>query len=631
MCGIVGMVDRRGASAETLTARVRAMMDAIRHRGPDDDGDWVDSEAGAALGFRRLAIIDLSPGGHQPMASADGRFVAVYNGEIYNYRELKAELSGLGHRFQSTSDTEVMLAAVGQWGPKAAIQRLVGMFAITLWDRENRTLTLARDRLGEKPVHYSEANGLFLFGSELKALRAHPDCPAAIDAQALSHFFRRAYVPAPLTIYAGVKKLPPGHILTLAPGKPADVEPYWSLAEVAARPRAAFSSEEEAVERLDALLRDAVSRATISDRPLGVLLSGGIDSSTVAAVMQATSTAKVKSFTIGFGEASHDESGHAEAVARHLGTDHVTLTATAADALALVPDMAQIYDEPFADSSQVPTYMVSRLARAHVVVALSGDGGDEVFAGYNRHVALAQMGAVLDLPKSVRGVVASLAAGVPPSFWDRAASFLPESVRPREIGDTMQKLAGILGAEDADAMHERLLTQWQLPPVAAPYPPPAPPGAALADPLERMQLRDSLDYLPDDILVKVDRASMAVGLETRAPLLDYRLVELAWRLPRSMRVRGSSGKWALRRVLERYVPRALTDRPKTGFALPLADWLRGPLRDWAEPLLAAGALHPALDADPIRAAWEDHLAGRQNHQHRLWCVLMFQAWSQRWA
>lgn len=630
MCGIVGIVDRRGASSEALTSHVQAMMGAIRHRGPDDDGDWVDGEAGVALGFRRLAIIDLSPGGHQPMVSADGRFVVVYNGEIYNYRELKAELSGLGHRFQSQSDTEVMLAAIGQWGVKAAMQRLCGMFAIALWDRETRTLTLARDRLGEKPVHYAHTGGLFLFGSELKGLRAHPDCPHDIDPAALSHYFRRAYVPAPLTIYAGVRKLPPGHILTLAPGRDAVVEPYWSLAEIAARPRSTLS-EDELVERLDALLRDAVARTTIADRPLGALLSGGVDSSSVAALMQATSTARIKSFTIGFGEASHDESAAAEAVARHLGTDHVTLRATPEDALSLIPSMAEIYDEPFADSSQVPTHMVSRLAREHVVVVLSGDGGDEVFAGYNRHVAMAQLGSLLDLPRSVRGFAASLAGAVPPSVWEAGASVLPASVRPREMADKMQKLAGFLDAENADAVHERLLTQWDEPPVASPSPPPAPPGAALADALERMQLRDSLDYLPDDILTKVDRASMAVGLEARAPLLDHRVVELAWSLPRSMRVRGGKGKWALRRVLDRYVPRALIDRPKTGFALPLAEWLRGPLRDWAESLLATNALHPALKPEPIRAAWAEHLAGTRNHQHRLWCVLMFQAWAKRWG
>ena len=375
MCGIVGILDRRGASAEALSGTVRAMMDAIRHRGPDDDGDWVDGQSGVALGFRRLAIIDLSPGGHQPMVSADGRFVAVFNGEVYNYRELKAELAGLGHRFQSQSDTEVMLAAAAQWGAKAALQKLVGMFAIALWDRETKTLTLARDRMGEKPLYYAWNNGLLLFGSELKGLRAHPDCPGAIDPVALSHFFRRAYVPAPLTIHAGVKKLPPAHLLTLAPNAEPVIEPYWSLAEIAARPRASFS-EDEAIERLDAMLRDAVKRCTIADRPLGVLLSGGIDSSTVAALMQATSTTKAKSFTIGFGEASHDESRHAEAVARHLGTDHVTLNASSKDALDLVPSMAEIYDEPFADSSQIPTHMVSRLAREHVVVVLSGDGGD---------------------------------------------------------------------------------------------------------------------------------------------------------------------------------------------------------------------------------------------------------------
>lgn len=403
-----------------------------------------------------------------------------------------------------------------------------------------------------------------------------------------------------------------------------------SLAEIAARPRSTLP-EDELIERLDALLRDAVARTTIADRPLGVLLSGGVDSSAVAALMQATSTAKIKSFTIGFGEASHDESAAAEAVARHLGTDHVSLRATPDDALALIPSMAEIYDEPFADSSQVPTHMVSRLAREHVVVVLSGDGGDEVFAGYNRHVAMAQLGSLLDLPRSVRGFAASLAGAVPPSVWEAGASVLPASVRPREMADKMQKLAGFLEAENADAVHERLLTHWDAPPVVSPKPPPAPPGAALADALERMQLRDALDYLPDDILAKVDRASMAVGLEARAPLLDHRVVELAWSLPKSMRVRGSTGKWALRRVLDRYVPRALIDRPKTGFALPLAEWLRGPLRNWAESLLAPSALHPALSAGPIRAAWAEHLAGTRNHQHRLWCVLMVQAWAKRWA
>ena len=634
MCGVVGIVDRRGLGAEPLGRHLEAMREALAHRGPDDAGDWVDAESGAALGFRRLAIIDLSPAGHQPMVSADGRFVIVYNGEIYNYRELKAELTQAGHRFQGGSDTEVLLAAIGQWGPKAALQRTVGMFAIALWDREFRTLTLARDRLGEKPLHYAELDNLFLFGSELKALRAHPDCPAAIDAEALSHFFRRAYVPAPWTIHAGIRKLPPGHLLTLAPGAAAVVEPYWSLAEIAARPRLSVT-EAEAIDRLDALLRDAVSRSTISDRPLGVLLSGGIDSSSVAALTQATASAPVKSFTIGFGEATHDESAHAAAVAAHLGTDHTTLTASAGDALALAPVMADIYDEPFADSSQIPTYMVSRLARDHVVVVLSGDGGDEVFAGYNRHVLISSLAPVLALPAPLRAMPAALARLVPPGLWDAAAQLAPDSLRPREFGDKMQKLAGVLGAADAAEVHERLLTHWERPPVAAPHPPPRPAAAlgdvAIDDALAAMQLRDSLDYLPDDILAKVDRASMAVGLEARAPLLDHRVVELAWSLPDDMRVRAGVGKRALRKVLDRYVPRRLVERPKTGFALPLADWLLGPLRDWAESLLDPKALHPALAPAPIRAAWADHLAGRINHQHRLWCVLMFQAWAKRWG
>lgn len=630
MCGVVGIVDRRGASAEALDARIHAMMDAIRHRGPDDDGAWTDAANGVALGFRRLAIIDLSPAGHQPMVSSDGRFIALFNGEVYNYRELRDELAALGHRFQGQSDTEAMLAAVLEWGPRAALQRLTGMFALALWDRKTRVLTLARDRMGEKPLHYAERGGLFLFGSELKGLRAHPDCPGEIDGQALSHVFRRGHVPAPLTIYAGVRKLPPGHLLTLAPGSAPVIEAYWSLDEVAARPRTGFASDADAVERLDALLRDAVSRSMIADRPLGVLLSGGVDSSTIAALMQAGSSSPVKSFTIGFSEASHDESAAAAAVARHLGTEHTALTARPEDALAVVPELAGIYDEPFADSSQIPTLLVSRLAREHVVVVLSGDGGDEVFAGYNRHVLMARMAPLLGLPAGLRGRVAGLADRLSPALLDRVAGLLPSRLRPREAADKMQKLARVLGAADAGEIHERLLTHWELPPLFEPYPPPPAQGLALADPLERMQLRDSLEYLPDDILVKVDRASMSAGLEARAPFLDHRVVELAWRLPRTMRVRGGTGKWALRRVLDRYVPKALVDRPKTGFALPLAAWLRGPLRDWAEALLAPDALHPALDRGPIRAAWAEHLSGARNHQHRLWCVLMVQAWAQRW-
>lgn len=642
MCGFCGILtaspgpfsDRGG-----MEAAVRRMNDTIAHRGPDGDGVWVDEAAGVALAHRRLAIVDLSPLGRQPMESADGRWVIAYNGEIYNFQDLRAELEAAGHRFRGHSDTEVLVEGVAAWGVEATARRLVGIFALALWDRRERALHLARDQMGVKPLYWARFGGTVLFGSQPKALRAHPAFRADIDRDALASYLRFAYVPAPHTIYAGVHKLEPGCILTIC----QDAEPvrtvYWSL-EAAVRAGVSDRlslSDEEAADRLEALLSDAVGRQMMADVPLGAFLSGGVDSSTVVALMQAQSARPVRTFTIGFREAGYDESADARAVARHLGTDHTELTVEPGDALAAIPAMADWYDEPFADSSQVPTFLVSQLTRRSVTVALSGDGGDELFAGYRRYFLGARLWRGLaPLPAGLRGAAAGLIRTVPPARWDALLGRVPGL---RMAGDKMHKLAGILGCADADAVYRALVSQWPDPAQVAPggHEPrgllwAADPAALLPDFTERMQYLDAATYLPDDILAKVDRASMAVALEARVPLLDHRVVEFAWRLPLHQKIRDGQGKHLLRRVLYRHVPKELIERPKMGFSVPIAEWLRGPLRPWAEELLDERRLRAGglLDAGIVRTAWAEHLSGRRNWQHRLWAVLMFQAWKARW-
>ncbi len=622
------------------------MATSLAHRGPDDEGVWVDAHVGVALGHRRLSILDLSTEGHQPMVSASGRYVVVFNGEIYNFQELRSELERTPRAavpaFRGHSDTEVMLAAFEQWGVEEAVARFNGMFAFIVWDREERLLHLVRDRLGEKPLFYAWMGNTFLFGSELKALRCHPDFRAEIDRDALALYMKFGYVPAADSIYRGTYKLPPGCLLTVAvpPSERPEPASYWSARDVAedgvANPFP--GSLEEVIARLEDLLRDSIRLRMVADVPLGVLLSGGIDSSTVTALMQAQSTRPIKTFSIGFKDPEFNEATHAAGVARHLGTDHTELYVTPGHALAVIPRLPTIYDEPFADSSQIPTFLVCSLARKHVKVGLSGDGGDEVFGGYNRHVWGPRIWKTMRwIPKGVRKKVAAALTVLSPQEWDTAFQkmevLLPEIIKQTHPGDKLHKLAEIGVAENPEAMYEKLVSHWNgaeslVLGTSGPSALYRGLGAELPDFTQRMMYLDTVTYLPDDILVKVDRASMSVSLETRVPFLDHRVVEFAWKLPSAMKIRNGQGKRLLRQILHQHVPKKLTERPKAGFAIPLADWLRGPLRDWAEALLDERRLEAEgfLAPKPIRDKWVEHLSSKRNWVSQLWNVLMFQAW-----
>ena len=646
MCGLTGFWQASAASEPILTARLERMAATLTHRGPDDSGTWVDATAGIALGFKRLAIIDLSPTGRQPMVSMDGRFVIVCNGEIYNYRELREELGCRGRRFRGHSDTEVILEACAEWGIEAALDRFVGMFAFAVWDRVERELTLCRDRLGKKPLYYTNVGTTFLFGSELKALRAYPGFSGAVDRDALALYLRFSYVPVPYSIHTGVRKLPPGHLAVIRPGREPEIRCYWDAGLIVQRAlenRPAIS-DAEAVEGLDGLLRTATACRMIADVPLGAFLSGGVDSSTVVALMQAQSSRPVKTFSIGFHIEGYNEAEAAKAVAKHLGTEHTELYVTPGEALAVIPCLPDVYDEPFADSSQIPTLLVSQLARRKVTVALSGDGGDELFAGYTRYAWAEQIWRKTQfLPAAVRRLAAGSIECVSPGRWDalyRAVEpTLPSRWRQMLPGDKLHKLAALLVLDGPDAIYQRLVSSWH-------HPFDAVLGARerqalLLDPAlgqnipnstERMMFTDLVTYLADDIMVKVDRASMAVGLEVRGPLLDHRVVEWAWRLPLTLKRRAGQSKWVLRQVLYRYVPPELVERPKSGFGVPIDVWLRGPLREWAEGLLDERRLEQDgfFRPEPIREAWRRHLSGHYNLHHQLWPILMFQAWKQRW-
>ncbi len=600
------------------------MTEALHHRGPDAGDVFVDAAAGLALGHRRLSIVDLTPNGAQPMVSSCGRFVISYNGEVYNADELRPGLEAAGRRFRGHCDTEVIVEGAAVWGVEATVRRLIGMFAMALWDRRDRVLYLVRDRLGIKPLYWADFDGSVVFGSELKALRADDGWTPELDRNALASFLRLGYVPAPHAIYRGAHQLPPGAILAARETGDPVIEPYWSLADIARDGQAARLdvSEDEAADRLDALLRDAVGRRMVADVPLGAFLSGGIDSSTVVALMQAQSTRPVRSFSIGFRERGFDEAGHAAAVARHLGTDHTELYVEPEHAMSVIPRLATMYDEPFADSSQIPTFLVSEMTRRHVTVALSGDGGDELFAGYTRYFRGQTLWRMIDnMPRAARELAAAGVRAVSPSAWTALGAVIPERRRPTQFGDKMHKLAGVLaGDAEASAFYRQVVSQWVDP--AQIVIGGVEPKGVLEDPrikdivpdfVERMQYLDTLTYLPDDILTKVDRASMAVALEARVPLLDHRVVAFAWSLPPAMKAGDGMGKRLLRRVLHRYVPPALVDRPKMGFGVPIQDWLRGPLRDWAAPLLderrlaAEGIFRP----EPIARRWREHLSGDQ--------------------
>lgn len=624
------------------------MANQLAHRGPDDSGTWVDPTAGLALGFRRLAIVDLSEHGHQPMQSPSGRFTLVFNGEVYNHATLRAQLEQQGWTFRGHSDTEVVCAAFECWGIEGAVSRFVGMFAMAVWDTAGRHLSLVRDRLGIKPLYYSFRNGTLAFGSELKALMAAPAFDRAIDDDALGLYLRYLYVPAPRTIFRHASKLLPGHILTLgaAESEPPRVRPYWSVDQVYQRAVADpfMGSDEDAVDEFAQLLSDAVRLRMQADVPLGALLSGGVDSSAVVALMQANATRATKTFSIGFTDAEYDEGHHASAVARHLGTDHTNVVMTGADALSVVPNLPDLFDEPLANPSQIPTYLICGIARRDVIVALTGDGGDELFAGYHRYLQGERLIGQLDtIPRPLRRAAAAVARVGGADSWDRAfraaSPLLPKSKRYRLAGEKVMKVANLLEQETSGGMYRSLVSACQHPNqlLSSNRNPDGPLEHRLATTdgiplLDRMMLADQSTYLPDDLLAKVDRASMAVSLEARVPLLDHRVVEFSWRLPRSMKMRDGQGKWILRKVLHRYVAPDLVERPKVGFSVPIAGWLRGPLKGWSEDLLFGAEIHNQwLQKEPVQKAWSEFQQGRSEVALQLWAVLMFESWRQRWA
>ncbi|HVL76496.1 MAG TPA: asparagine synthase (glutamine-hydrolyzing) [Noviherbaspirillum sp.] len=646
MCGLTGFLRAAPCAAEEQLAVLGRMTDAIEHRGPDDAGHWSDGAAGIFLGHRRLSIVDLSPAGHQPMRSASGRYLIVYNGEIYNHLQLRAQLPA-DLPWRGHSDTETLLAGFDAWGIRGTTERLIGMFAFAVWDRQAATLTLARDRIGEKPLYYGwqgrGRDAVFLFGSELKALRAHPAFVGVVNRDALALQMRHNYIPAPYSIYEGIAKLPPGSLLRLAHGQREPViEAYWSVARAVELGMADpfIGTPEEAVDALEHLLKDAVHAQMAADVPLGAFLSGGVDSSTVVALMQRQSVQPVKTFSIGFHEAGFNEAHHAKAVAQHLGTDHTELYVSAEQVRDVIARMPLVYDEPFSDSSQLPTFLVAQLARQHVTVSLSGDAGDELFCGYDRYSITARTWKLMNAtPLAMRRMAAKGLTAVRASTWSRladgAARVLPPPMRIPNVGDKLHKGAYALQCQSLDALYLRLVSHWDDP--ASMVIGATEPRTVLTAPderfvkldgIQRMMALDMLSYLPDDILVKVDRAAMSVSLETRVPFLDHRVVELAWRLPLSFKLREGTTKWALRQVLYRYVPKTLIERPKMGFGVPIGDWLRGPLRGWAENLLDAARLRRDgyFDSDMVRQRWDEHLSGRRNWQYHLWDVLMFQSW-----
>ncbi|WP_191488713.1 asparagine synthase (glutamine-hydrolyzing) [Pseudomonas sp. FEN] len=644
MCGIAGFWHPNSQGRYDEPNALKRMTNAIFHRGPDDAGAW-DNGAGLFLGHRRLAIVDLTSAGHQPMTSPTGRYVIVFNGEIYNFQALRKALDAAQQSplpWRGHSDTEVMLAAFEHWGIAETLRKLVGMFALAVWDRTRETLTLARDRIGEKPLYYGLKNGALIFASELQALNAHPSFDAEVSRGSLAQLLKYAYIPSPNSIYEGIHKLPPGSWIelndaVLASGTIGAPQTYWELPTVQSGSGPTLS-DAEAIEQLHELMRTTIRDQMVADVPLGAFLSGGIDSTLIVSLMQSLSSQQVKTFTIGFDNPGYNEAEHAKAVARHLGTDHTELYVSGADALNVVPKLSDIYGEPFADSSQIPTYLVSQLARTQVTVSLSGDAGDELFGGYNRYQFLPSLWRKLSrVPGPARRLVARLIESTPPNRWDSIANglnpIIPSSLRVRLPGEKLHKLAGIMRYDSASQMYDRVVSQWPnaTDVVIGAHTMSSQASVGNSDFASWMMRQDTLTYLPDDILAKVDRAAMAVSLETRVPFLDHRIVEFASTLPMSLKIRNGSTKWILRQLLYRYVPRELIERPKMGFGIPLHDWLRGPLRDWAESLLDPQRLASEgyFTPGPIRAVWERHLRGQGNYQQQLWPVLMFQAWLDR--
>lgn len=649
MCGISGFVERRrDRSSAELRSTATHMAATLYHRGPDDDGVWSDERYGVGLGFQRLSIIDLTAAGHQPMVSTDGKVVIVFNGELYNHRELRQQLERVGARFRGHADSEVLVEAIARWGLRSTLDRANGMFGFAAWNRGTATLSLARDRFGEKPLYYALTDRSFLFGSELKALRGHPDMPQDIDRGALALFLRHGYVPSPYAIHSGVRKVCPGSVVHLdADAWVVRDSRYWSALQVASEGMATSEplENDSAVDALSDALSRSVKLRMLADVPVGAFLSGGIDSSTVVALMQAASTRPVRTFSIGFEEPGYDEAPYAAAVARRLGTQHTELYVTPAEALAVVPRLPTVYDEPFADSSQIPTMLVAELARRDVAVSLSGDGGDELFGGYPRYrLQRRAWHALQRVPRGVRLATARVVDRVPDAMWQRMAPIAGRiggrGMIERDLASYARRGTAAFAAADAHAMYRSLVSLWPEPTsiVLDGHEPPTAltdPGAGLAgaDAMSSAMYLDAVTYLPDDILVKVDRATMAASLEARVPLLDPEVFALAWRMPLSTKVRGGVVKWPLRQVLGAYIEPALVDRPKVGFGVPIGAWLRGPLRSWGEELLSVDRVRAEgyFDADRVRHAWDDHQSGRANRQYQLWALLMFQAWVGAWA
>lgn len=646
MCGFSGLFSPTSVlNKEKIASIVAGMTEVLYHRGPDDYGVWAGE--GIGLGHRRLSILDLSPSGHQPMVSACDRFVIAFNGEIYNYLELRREIEGLHPiTWRGHSDTEVMLAAISEWGLDVALKKFVGMFAFALWDNSERVLHLVRDRLGEKPLYFGWSGNVFLFSSELKAMRQFPEWTGEVDRDSLALFFRYNCIPAPHSIFKGFSKLMPGSVLSLTKNDfenrilPAP-KPYWLHRNMGNYQNLNLDiNDHEAIDQVDLMLSRSVSQQMIADVPLGAFLSGGIDSSLVVALMQKQSANPVKTFTIGFDAEQYDEAEHAKLIARHLGTDHTEFYISPEQAMEVIPQLPYIYDEPFSDSSQIPTFLVSQLARKQVAVSLSGDGGDELFGGYNRYSWVPSIWRQVGwMPENARRMLAGMINSLSPQNWDSVFSklghILPSNFQQRTPGDKLQKLAGILRAQSPEALYKGLVSHWTDPSnlvIGS-----IEPKTLLdsnnevmdsSDMASQMMRLDMSSYLPDDILTKLDRAAMSVSLETRVPMLDHRLVEFSSTLPSSMKIRDKQGKWILRQVLYQYVPKHLIERPKMGFGVPLDAWLRGPLRDWAEELLQPNRLarEGYLNSHPVHEKWQEHLSGKRNWQYLLWDVLMFQSW-----
>ena len=645
MCGFVGVMSRN----KTMLSKnmITSMTDSIRHRGPDDSGFWSNETTGISLGHRRLSILDLSSTGHQPMHSPSNRYVLVFNGEIYNHLEIRAQL--YKHTWIGKSDTETLLIAIEKWGVHKAIRICVGMFSFAIWDNNKEELILGRDRMGEKPIYYGwqskNNNSCFLFGSELKALKNHPSFLPKINRQSLSLYMQYSYVPTPYSIYQNIFKLKPGHLLrvSLDRHKPT-IEPYWLFLDIAKSSNVSKLYEEEnnIVDRLETLLKSVLTQQIVADVPVGAFLSGGVDSTTITALMQSQSNIPINTFTIGFNEQIYNEAIQAKSIASHLGTNHNELYVTPQQALDVIPDLPSIYCEPFADSSQIPTFLLSRLAREKVTVALSGDAGDELFGGYNRYVLTKEFwGKLSNVPFWARSFLSSAITSLSPNAWNNVGnsilSLAPKSLQLNNIGEKIHKAAKVMTSKQFDDLYLNLVTHCNPEEIVKEvyeqkillnY---KQSDFTLFDDVQKMMILDTMTYLPDDILVKLDRASMAVSLESRIPFLDHRVVDFAWRIPQSMKINKGISKWILKEILYKHVPKKLLERPKMGFAIPIDSWLRGPLRDWAESLLDENRLKQDgfFHSKPVRNKWQEHLSGRKNWQHFLWNILMFQSWLEK--